>query len=82
MEMHQVRYFLALCESLSFTRAAEQCHVSQPALTTAIRKLEEEVGGPLFHREGKRLLPTELGKLMRPRLEQMMVQNPKRWLGS
>ena len=42
MEMHQARYFLAVCEALSFTRAAEQCHVSQPALTLAIKKLEEE----------------------------------------
>lgn len=74
MEMHQVRYFLSLCDTLSFTRAAEQCHVSQPALTTAIRKLEDEVGGPLFHRDGKRLLLTELGKLLRPYLGQMAGQ--------
>jgi len=60
--------------TLSFTRAAEQCHVSQPALTTAIRKLEEEVGGPLFHRDGKRLLLSELGRMMRPHLEQTLSQ--------
>ena len=39
MEMHQIRYFLAVCETLNFTRAAEQCHVTQPALTRAIQKL-------------------------------------------
>jgi DNA-binding transcriptional LysR family regulator len=51
MEMHQVRYFLALCEELNFTRAAERCHVTQPSLTRAIKQLEEELGGTLFHRE-------------------------------
>lgn len=71
MEMHQVRYFLAVCEESNFTRAAERCHVSQPALTMAIKKLEGELGGPLFHRERRRALPTRLGDLMRPRFEQL-----------
>ena len=51
MEMHQVRYFLAVCETLNFTRAAENCNVSQPALTRAVHKLEEELGGLLLRRE-------------------------------
>ena len=42
MEMHQVRYFLAVARELNFTRAADECHVSQPSLTRAIQKLEEE----------------------------------------
>jgi len=42
MEMHQIRYFLAVCTTLNFTRGAEQCNVNQPALTRAIQKLEEE----------------------------------------
>jgi len=45
MEMHQVRYFLAVCEAQNFTRAAENCNVAQPSLTKAIKKLEEEFGG-------------------------------------
>ena len=49
--MHQIRYFLAVSEYLNFRRAAEQCHVSGPALTRAIQKLEEELGGKLFRRE-------------------------------
>jgi DNA-binding transcriptional LysR family regulator len=51
MEMNQIRYFLAVAKDLHFTRAAVACNVSQPALTRAIQKLEEEFGGPLFHRE-------------------------------
>ena len=51
MEMHQVRYFLALCDELHFTRAARRCGVKQPSLTRAIKMLEKELGGALFERE-------------------------------
>jgi DNA-binding transcriptional LysR family regulator len=71
MEFNQVRYFLALARSLNFTRAAETCNVTQPALTKAIQKLEEELGGLLFHRERGLTQLTELGQLMQPLLEQM-----------
>jgi hypothetical protein len=50
MEMHQVHYFLAVSEELNFTRASEKCNVTQPSLSHAIKLLEEELGGPLFHR--------------------------------
>jgi DNA-binding transcriptional LysR family regulator len=43
MELHQIRYFLALTRSLNFTRAAETCNVTQPALTKAVQKLELEL---------------------------------------
>jgi len=69
MEMHQVRYFVALCETLNFTRAAENCGVAQPSLTKAIQRLEEELGGPLFARERNLTHLTDLGRLMRPHLE-------------
>lgn len=74
MEMHQLRYFLAASRTLSFTRAAEICHVSQPALTTAIKKLEGRLGGPLFHRDGRRLCLTEFGRRMQPHLAQILEQ--------
>jgi DNA-binding transcriptional LysR family regulator len=74
MEMHQVRYFLAAAKTLSFTRAAEVCHVSQPALTTAIKKLEEQLGSPLFHREGRQIVLTEFGRRMRPHLGQIVEE--------
>jgi len=75
MEMHQVRYFLALAETLNFTRAAEQVHVSQPALTRAIQQLEAELGGPLFRRERANTHLSELGRIMRPYLAAILEQS-------
>jgi DNA-binding transcriptional LysR family regulator len=69
MEMHQVRYFLAVCRTLNFTKAAEECNVAQPSLTRAIQKLEEEFGGLLFHRERANTHLTDLGRAMLPHLE-------------
>lgn len=69
MEMQQIRYFVALAQTLNFTRAAEQCNVSQPALTRAIQQLEHELGGPLFHRERNNTHLSELGRMMAPYLE-------------
>ena len=70
MEMNQVRYFLALCEEQSFTRAAKRCGVSQPSLTNAIQRLEQNLGGPLFHRHRTSTKLTDLGILLRPDLVQ------------
>ena len=69
MEMHQVRYFLAVAQELNFSRAAEKCNVSQPSLSRAIQQLEGELGGPLFHRERHLTHLTELGEMVRPHLE-------------
>jgi DNA-binding transcriptional LysR family regulator len=68
--MHQVRYFLALCEELNFHRAARRCGISQPSLTTAIRALERALGGALFHREPSVAL-TRLGRAVRPYLDKI-----------
>ncbi|CAN1497030.1 LysR Transcriptional regulator [Rhabdaerophilaceae bacterium] len=70
MEMHQVRYFLAVARTLNFTRAAEHCNVAQPSLTRAIQNLENELGGQLFHRERQNTQLTDLGRAMLPHLEQ------------
>jgi DNA-binding transcriptional LysR family regulator len=69
MEMHQIRYFLAAARLLNFTRAAEECNVTQPSLTRAIQKLEDEFGGLLFRRERSLTHLTELGRMMVPHLE-------------
>lgn len=70
MDLTQIRYFLALARTLNFTRAAEACHVTQPALTKSIQRLEEELGGPLLLRERLLTQLTPLGQAMLPLLEQ------------
>ncbi len=62
MEMNQIRYFLAVCEHRNFTHAASASNVSQPSLTTAIKKLEDELGGDLFIRDRAGCRLTTLGK--------------------
>ena len=70
MEVSQIRYFMALCRTRSFTRAARQCGVSQPSLSNAIRALEGELGGLLFQRSPFSLTP--LGKAVRPHLQAVL----------
>jgi LysR family hydrogen peroxide-inducible transcriptional activator len=70
MELHQIRYFLALCEELNFTRAAERCAVAQSSLTRAIKALETELGGALFHRERANTHLSKLGEKVKPFLDQ------------
>ncbi|MFK7992969.1 MAG: LysR family transcriptional regulator [Granulosicoccus sp.] len=72
MELQQIRYFLALAENLNFTRAAEHCGVSQPSLTRAIKRMEEELGGQLILRERNNTNLTELGRRIKPTLEQAL----------
>ena len=72
MELHQVRYFVTLGRTLNFTRAANECNVTQPALTRAIQKLEEELGGPLLYRERTQTQLTKLGQAMMPHLRTML----------
>jgi len=74
MEMHQIRYFLAIAEELNFTRAAEKCNVSQPSLTRAIKLLEDEFGGQLFRRERTRSHLSELGLIVYPYLKDVLEQ--------
>src|SRR4029077_3957866 len=69
MELHQVRYFLAVASTCSFTREAEQYNVTQPALTKGVQKLEQELGGQLIYRERQLTQLTDLGKEVLPMLE-------------
>jgi DNA-binding transcriptional LysR family regulator len=69
VELRQVRYFIALARTLNFTRAAEECNVTQPALTRAIQALEAELGGELIRRERQFSHLTELGNRMLPLLQ-------------
>ncbi|MGI8554213.1 MAG: LysR family transcriptional regulator [Dehalococcoidia bacterium] len=64
MELHQLRYLRAVIRSGSVTRASELEHISQPSISKQIRLLEAELGLPLFHRVGRRVVPTEAGILL------------------
>jgi LysR family transcriptional regulator, hydrogen peroxide-inducible genes activator len=70
LDLTQIRYFLALAKTLNFTRAAETCNVTQPALTKSIQRLEEELGGQLLLRERSHTQLTPLGVAMLPLLQQ------------
>jgi LysR family hydrogen peroxide-inducible transcriptional activator len=72
MELTQVRYFITLCRTLNFTRAAEQCSISQSAFTRSIQRLEDEFGGLLLFRERSHTQLTELGRAIRPHFEAML----------
>jgi DNA-binding transcriptional LysR family regulator len=73
MELYQIRYFVAVCQTLSFARAAERCGISSPSLTRAVQKLEQELGGLLIRRERRLTHLTELGQLVRPKLEKVLA---------
>lgn len=72
MELHQLRYFCAVAEAGSFSRAAEQSHVSQPSLSQQIMKLEDELGARLFDRLGRSVRLTELGQTFLPRARSVL----------
>lgn len=70
MQMHQIRYFLAVSDTLNWTKAADRCNVAQPSLTRAIKALEAELGGELLRRERALTHLTELGQRVLPMLRQ------------
>lgn len=73
VELRQLKYFLAVAEELNFARAAERLHMTQPPLTVAIRKLEEELGVRLFERTTRRVQLTDAGERFRERSEGIMA---------
>jgi len=72
MELHQLRYFCAVADTGSFSRAAGKCHVSQPSLSQQILKLESELGGRLFDRLGRSVRLTDLGEAFLPRARSVL----------
>ncbi|WP_414663981.1 LysR family transcriptional regulator [Horticoccus sp. 23ND18S-11] len=74
MELHQLRYFVAVAETENFTRAASRVHVSQPSLSQQILKLEGEVGHKLFHRLGRKAVLTEAGTAFLERARRILVE--------
>ena len=71
MDLPQIEYFLTLSRVLNFTRAAEECNITQPAFSRAIRRLEAELGGVLLFRERAQTQLTDFGRVMLPFLEQI-----------
>lgn len=63
MELHQLRYFIKLSETLHFTQAADELFITQPALSQQIKQLEAELGVPLFNRTGKKIRLNNAGNL-------------------
>ena len=64
MDLLQLRYFIAVAETEHVTHAAESLNVAQPALTTTIKKLEKEIGFPLFERKGRGITLSKCGKYL------------------
>ena len=83
MELHQLRYFVAVAETENFTRAAERSNISQPSLSQQILKLEDEVGHKLFHRLGRKAVLTEAGTAFLDRARRILfeVENAAKELG-
>lgn len=75
MELQQLRYFVSVATQRNFTRAAALCNVAQPSLSQQIRKLELELGAPLFHRQGRRVVLTELGNTLLPKAKNCLQQH-------
>jgi LysR family hydrogen peroxide-inducible transcriptional activator len=74
VELHQLRYFCAVADTGSFSRAAERSHVSQPSLSQQILKLESELGARLFDRLGRSVRLTDAGKSFLPRARSVLLE--------
>lgn len=74
MELRHLRYFLAIADARSFTRAAEQLHVTQPTLSHQIKQLERMVGTVLFERSTKDVELTAAGQLFKPYCERIIKE--------
>jgi LysR family hydrogen peroxide-inducible transcriptional activator len=74
MEIQQLKYFVAVAELGNFTRAAERCSVSQPALSQQIINLEKEFGHKLFHRLGRKAVLTEAGQTLKERARRILSE--------
>ena len=72
MELRHLTYFVAVAERLNFSRAAEDLHVAQPAISQQVRALEQELGISLFDRVGKRVSLTEAGRALLPHARQIL----------
>ncbi|HEU4654146.1 MAG TPA: LysR substrate-binding domain-containing protein [Steroidobacteraceae bacterium] len=75
MTLAELRYIVALAAERHFGRAAERCHVAQPTLSVAVKKLETELGAVLFERGKEGIWPTPLGRRVLAIAEQMLLHS-------
>ena len=73
MELRELRYFLAVAQAQSITKAAEYLYISQPSLSKQMQNLEKEVGRPLFTRGSRKITLTETGTLLKKRAEEILA---------
>src|SRR5512132_3080461 len=74
MELRQLRYVEAVARHRHFTRAAEELHLAQSALSHQIQRLERELGTPLFERTSRRVVPTEAGQVIAGRARSILAE--------
>lgn len=74
MELHQLKYFISIVETGSFSKAARRCFVTQPSLSQQIIKLEKELGKKLFDRLGKKVVLTDTGNSLLPRARRILQE--------
>ncbi len=74
MELMKLRYFYAVAKLGHVTRAAEEMHVAQPALTKAVKQLEEELNAPLFYKQGRNIRLTPFGVYLQAKIEPILAQ--------
>lgn len=74
MEFTKLRYFYEVAKRQHVTRTAEEIHIAQPALTKAVKQLEEELDTPLFYKKGRNIYLTEYGKYLQAKLESIFAQ--------
>lgn len=72
LNLHLLEQFVVLAGTKNFTRAAEELHLSQPALSRAIQKLEDQLGQPLFERKPREITLTDLGALLLERAKEIL----------
>ncbi|MDR5874525.1 LysR family transcriptional regulator [Vreelandella gomseomensis] len=84
MDTQSLQAFLAVADTQSFSRAAEQLHLTQPAVSKRIATLEFQVGRPLFDRIGRRIALTEAGSVLLPQARQILfaVEDSRRALAN
>lgn len=74
MELHQLKYFVAVADEGGFCKAANRCGLAQPSMSQQVRKLEEELGSRLFDRLGRRIVLTEAGKQLLPKARRVLAE--------